>query len=494
MTWPELLLAAAMVALLGGALLVQLLPFGRLTWPVAASASAIALAAAVGLTAGVSQDGPSLALDEWVYVDALGVLVTDLVALVGLLAIINSQPYIKHELAHGEIDTATARRYYALVLAFLAAMFVVPVSNNLGIMWIAIEATTVVSALLVSIHRDRAGLEAAWKYLIIGSVGIAFALFGTMMTFYAAEPILGDTGSALNWTTLHAAAGQLNPQVMRLAFVFVLVGYGTKAGLAPMHTWLPDAHSQAPSPVSGLLSGVLLKCALVAVLRFGVLTDLSVGGNFRDNALITFGIAGIVIAVPFILVQGDLKRLLAYSSVENVGIIVLAAGIGGPIATYAAVLHIVAHSLTKSSLFFSAGSIVQAYGTRRLHRMGSLAGASPAVAVVFIAAIIGVSGFPPFALFVSEFGRVSGAFAEDRGLVAVAGMLFVALAAAMLLFQVFGTVFRGESKGRSPGRVGRVSLVTAALPLLLATWVAFAPPTAVRDLIEDAAAVMETSS
>ncbi len=454
----------------------------------------MALAAAVGLTVGVSRDGPSLVFDEWVYVDALGVLVTDLVALVGILAVVNSLPYIKHEVAHGEIDGATARRYYALVLAFLAAMFVVPLSNNLGVMWVAIEATTIVSALLVSIHRDRAGLEAAWKYLIIGSVGIAFALFGTMMTFYAAEPILGDAGSALNWTTLRAAAGQLDPQVMRLAFVFVLVGYGTKAGLAPMHTWLPDAHSQAPSPVSGLLSGVLLKCALVAVLRFGVITDLSVGGNFRDNALMTFGIAGIVIAVPFILVQGDLKRLLAYSSVENVGIIVLAAGIGGPIATYAAVLHIVAHSLTKSSLFFSAGSIVQAYGTRRLHRMGNLGGASPAVAVVFIAAVIAVSGFPPFALFVSEFGLVSGAFAEDRGVIAVAGMLFVTLAAAMLLFQIFGTVFRGKSKGPAPRRIGRVSLVTAAFPLLLATWVAFAPPTAVRELIEDAAAVMETRS
>ncbi len=491
MTWVELCLAAGMVALVGGALLVVLLPFGPLTWPVAACASSVALLAAVGVTIRVSQDGPSLAFDDWVYVDALGVIVADLVALVGLLAIINSHPYIRHELAQGEINPARARRYYALVLAFLAAMFAVPVSNNLGVLWIAIEATTIVSALLVSIHGDRAGLEAAWKYLIIGSVGIAFALFGTMMTFYAAEPILGDSGDALNWTTLRSVAGQLNPEVMRLAFVFVLVGYGTKAGLAPMHTWLPDAHSQAPSPVSGLLSGVLLKCALVAMLRFGVLTDLSVGGSFRDNALMTFGIASIVIAVPFILVQGDLKRLLAYSSVENIGIIVLAAGIGGPIATYAAVLHIIAHSLTKSSLFFSAGAIVQAYGTRRLHRLRSLVSTSPAVAVVFIGAIIGVSGFPPFAMFVSEYGLVSGAFAEDRGAVAVVGMIFVALAASALLFQVVGTVFRDEKRIRPPLGIARVSLATAALPLLLATWVAFAPPPAIRDLLQDAAAVME---
>lgn len=491
MTWVEACLAAAMAALIAGSLLSLLFPFGRLTWAVAASASSVALLAAVGLTAQVSRDGPSFAFSGWIYLDALGIIVADLVALVGLLTIINSLPYIEHELAHGEIDATGARRYYSLVLAFLAAMFAVPVSNNLGVMWIAVEATTIVSALLVSIHRDRPGLEAAWKYLIIGSVGIAFALFGTMMTFYAAEPIVGDSGDALNWTTLRGIADQLNPEVMRLAFVFVLVGYGTKAGLAPMHTWLPDAHSQAPSPVSGLLSGVLLKCALVALLRFGVLTDLSVGGSFRDNALITFGIASIVVAAPFILVQGDLKRLLAYSSVENIGIIVLAAGIGGPIATYAAVLHVVAHSLTKSSLFFSAGSIVQAYGTRRLHRLRSLAGATPGVAVVFLGAIIAVSGFPPFALFVSEYGLLSGAFAENRGTVAVVGMIFVALAAAALLFQVIGTVFRDEKRARPPGRIGRVSLATAAFPLLLAAWIAFAPPPAIRDLLQDAAAVVD---
>jgi hydrogenase-4 component F len=491
MTGIELSLLAALAALFGGAVLILVLPYGRRTWVIAAGASSVALVAAAAISVSVSRDGPSLAFDEWVYVDALGVIVADLVAVVGLLAIVNSQPYIQRELEHGEIDARHARRYYALVLGFLGAMLAVPVSNNLGAMWIAIEAATIVSALLVSIHRDRAGLEAAWKYLILGSVGIAFALFGTMMTFYAAEPILGDSGDALNWTTLRDAAGQLNPEVMRLAFVFVLVGYGTKAGLAPMHTWLPDAHSQAPSPVSGLLSGVLLKCALVALLRFGVLADLSVGGDFRDFALIAFGIASIAIAVPFILVQGDLKRLLAYSSVENVGIIVLAAGIGGPIATYAAMLHIVAHSLTKSSLFFSAGSIVQAYGTRRLHRMRNLVDASPAAAIVFAGAVVAVSGFPPFALFVSEFGLLSGAFAEGRGAVAAVGMALVALAAAILLFQVFGTVFRGHDAARKPRRIGRVQLASAALPLVLATWIAFAPPPPVRDLLQDAAAVLE---
>lgn len=491
MTWMECVLLAAMAALLVGAVLVFLLPFGRITWAVAVAASGIALAAAAGVTVGVSRDGPSLAFDEWVYLDALGVLVTDLVALVGLLAVINSQPYINHELVHGEIDRATARRYYALVLAFLAAMFIVPVSNNLGVMWIAIEATTIVSALLVSIHRDKAGLEAAWKYLIIGSVGIAFALFGTMMTFYAAEPILGDSGDALNWTTLHAVAGQLNPDVMRLAFVFILIGYGTKAGLAPMHTWLPDAHSQAPSPVSALLSGVLLKCALVALFRIGVLTDLSVGGGFRDNAFMAFGLISIGVAVPFIMVQGDLKRMLAYHSVEHMGIIVLAAGIGGPIASYAAVLHLVAHSLTKSSLFFSGGAIAQAYHSRRLHRLQGFIRRTPAGGAVLLIGVFGLAGFPPFAMFVSEFGLISGAFDQDRGVVGVAGLILIVLAAAALLYHAIDTAYGGDGSRGGPRPIARTAVVTALVPLVLAVWIAFAPPPAIRDLLQDAAAVLE---
>jgi hydrogenase-4 component F len=278
---------------------------------------------------------------------------------------------------------------------------------------------------------------------------------------------------------------------MRLAFVFILVGYGTKAGLAPMHTWLPDAHSQAPSPVSALLSGVLLKCALVAVLRIGVLIDLSVGGNFRDNALMTFGIISIGVAVPFILVQGDLKRMLAYHSVEHMGIIVLAAGIGGPVASYAAVLHIVAHSLTKSSLFFSGGAIAQAYHSRRLHRLRGLVRRTPAGAAVLLIGVFGLAGFPPFAMFVSEFGLISGAFSEHRGAVGVAGLVLIVLAAAALLYHAIDTAYGGRGSGGERRPIARIAVVTALVPLLLATWIAFAPPPAIRHLLRDAAAVME---
>lgn len=492
MTLVGMCVVTAILALLGGSVMALILPVGhRLTGGIAVVSGTVVLVAAALISVEVSRNGPALAFNDWVYVDALGVIVADLVAVVGLLAIINSLPYIEHEFSHGEMDPRRTRRYYALVLGFLATMFAVPVLNNLGGVWIAVEATTIVSALLVSIHGDNAGLEAAWKYLIIGSVGIAFALFGTMMTFYAAEPILGDSSKALNWTTLRLVADQLNPEVMRLAFVFILVGYGTKAGLAPMHTWLPDAHSQAPSPVSALLSGVLLKCALVPLLRIGVLADVSVGGAFRDNALMTFGIISIGVAVPFILVQGDLKRMLAYHSVEHMGIIVLAAGIGGPVAGYAAILHLVAHSLTKSSLFFSGGAIAQAYHSRRLHRLQGLIRRTPAGAAVLLIGVFGLAGFPPFAMFVSEFGLISGAFGEDRAAIGVAGLILIVLAAAALLYHAIDTTYGGRASGSERRPIPPTALVTALVPLLLATWVAFAPPTPVRHMLRDAAAVVQ---
>jgi hydrogenase-4 component F len=275
---------------------------------------------------------------------------------------------------------------------------------------------------------------------------------------------------------------------MRLAFAFILVGYGTSRARANARG--SDAHSQAPSPVSGLLSSVLLKCALSHCCEWAcsrtspsAATSGQLAHGLRDREH--------AVALPFILVQGDVKRLLAYSSVENVGIIALAAGIGGPIAAYAAVLHMVAHSLTKSSLFFAAGSLVQAYGTRRLHRLRSIVRLTPGLGVAFIGAAIAVSGFPPFAMFVSEYGLLSGAFDQERGAIAVVGMALAALAAAALLFQVVGTSYAHRRGGRAVGKVPALALGTAFAPLLLATWIAVAPPPPVRDLLTDAAAVME---
>jgi hydrogenase-4 component F len=358
-------------------------------------------------------------------------------------------------------------------------------------MWVAIEATTVVSVLLVSIYRTGPALEAAWKYLVLGSVGIALALFGTMMTYYASTSIIGESGNALNWTVLARSGGALEPDVMRLAFVFVLVGYGTKAGLAPMHTWLPDAHSQAPSPVSGLLSGVLLNCAVYAILRFRVLTVASVGGNYADSLLIGFGVFSVALAVPFLIVQHDIKRMLAYHSVEHMGIIVLAVGIGGHLALYAAMLHLVAHSLTKSSLFFASGSVVQAFRTRSMHRMRGLVRVAPIAGTGLVVGALALAGLPPFAMFTSEYGLVAGSFAHDRAVIGVVAILFVTLAAASLLYHTIQIAYREPRPGMRVRRLTPATTFSIVMPLAFLLWISVAPPHQFRTVLDDAVAVLE---
>jgi hydrogenase-4 component F len=489
------MIAAAVLCLvllpLAAAAATWALSLRRAAGPLSVAVATVMLLAALALFVRVQDRGPQTAFGDWVYVDSLGVVVLLLITIVGVCGALNSQPYIAHDLARGELRSQDEPRYYALFLAFMATMAAVPVVNNLGVMWVAIEATTVVSVLLVSIYRTGRSLEAAWKYLVLGSVGIALALFGTMMTYYAASATIGESASALNWTELRAAPVRLDPDVMRLAFVFVLVGYGTKVGLAPMHTWLPDAHSQAPSPISGLLSGVLLNCAVYAVLRFRVLTIDAVEGSYTDHLLIGFGLFSVALAVPFLIVQHDIKRMLGYHSVEHMGIIVLAVGIGGHVALYAAMLHLVAHSLTKSSLFFAAGSVVQAFNSRSMHRMRGLLRVTPVAGTGLVLGALALAGLPPFAMFTSEYGLVSGSFANGRAVIGVVGILLVALAAASLLYHTITAAYHEPR----PNAIAHGSSAAAALsvfaPLALLLWVSVAPPARFNRALDDAVAVLE---
>jgi hydrogenase-4 component F len=453
--------------------------------------SATMLAAAIAIFVRVQDRGPQTAFGDWVYVDSLGTIVLTLITIVGACGALNSLPYVAHDIGRSELRPEDEPRYYALFLAFMATMAAVPVVNNLGVMWVAIEATTVVSVLLVSIYRTGRSLEAAWKYLVLGSVGIALALFGTMMTYYAASATIGESASALNWTELRATSVQLDPDVMRLAFIFVLVGYGTKVGLAPMHTWLPDAHSQAPSPVSGLLSGVLLNCAVYAVLRFRVLTIDAVGGSFADHLLIGFGLFSVALAVPFLVVQHDIKRMLGYHSVEHMGIIVLAVGVGGPVALYAAMLHLVAHSLTKSSLFFAAGSVVQAFNSRSMHRMRGLIRITPVPGTALVLGALALAGLPPFAMFTSEYGLVSGSFASGRAVIGVIGILLVTLAAASLLYHTITAAYHEPRPNATTHGTSIATAVSVLAPLALLLWVSVAPPERFNRALDDAVAVLE---
>jgi hydrogenase-4 component F len=463
----------------------------RAAGPVSVAVSTVMLLAAFVIFVRVQGRGPQTAFDDWVYVDSLGVVVLLLITIVGVCGALNSQTYIAHDLARGALRAQDEPRYYALFLAFMATMAAVPVVNNLGVMWVAIEATTVVSVLLVSIYRSGRSLEAAWKYLVLGSVGIALALFGTMMTYYAASATIGESASALNWTELRAASVHLDPDVMRLAFIFVLVGYGTKVGLAPMHTWLPDAHSQAPSPISGLLSGVLLNCAVYAVLRFRVLTIDAVGGSYADHLLIGFGLFSVALAVPFLVVQHDIKRMLGYHSVEHMGIIVLAVGIGGHVALYAAMLHLVAHSLTKSSLFFAAGTVVQAFNSRSMHRMRGLLRVTPIAGAGLVLGALALAGLPPFAMFTSEYGLVSGSFANGRAIIGVVGILLVALAAASLLYHTITAAYHEPRPNATAHGTSVAAAVSVFAPLVLLLWVSVAPPVRFNRALDDAVAVLE---
>src|SRR5208283_110226 len=285
-----------------------------------------------------------------------------------------------------------------------ATMLIALTTNNMGLLWVAMEAATLSTVLLVTLYRTRASLEAGWKYFILCGVGISQALFGTILLYFAAEKILGSTGvNALLWTRLNGVKGQLEPTVLGLSFAFLLVGYGTKVGLAPLHNWLPDAHAEGPTPISAVLSGLLLNVALYAVVRCKVIADGSLHSRLPGQMLMGFGLTSVVLAAFFLWRQRDIKRLFAYSSIEHMGIITFAFGMGGPVAIFAALLHMTVHSLTKSAIFFAAGHAAQKSGTQLIERIHGLAATSPAIGWGLMAGALAILGMPPFGVFASEF-------------------------------------------------------------------------------------------
>ncbi len=371
---------------------------------------------------------PVFALNNAFFMDALSGYVMGLVIFLSLASAIYSISYLEHELEAGLINPRGVRTYYGLFHLFIFTMLLVTMANNLAVMWIGIEATTIVSALLIGLgfHKRPLAVEAAWKYIILCTVGITFALLGTFIAYYASTAVIGAEG-ALNWTVLRGVAHKLNPETMKLAFIFVLVGYGTKAGLAPVHNWLPDAHSQAPSPISALLSGILLNTAFYGIMRFVSIVEPSTGGSFTGNLLIIFGLVSIGISAIFILVQDNYKRLLAYSSIEHMGIISLGIGIGGPMGTYGALLHILNHALSKPLMFFASGKIQARFGSTNIANVSGVLSSMPLLGALTFIGALSLSGTPPFNIFVSEFTVLKAA--ADRGMwpVVVIFLFFVVI-------------------------------------------------------------------
>jgi hydrogenase-4 component F len=363
--------------------------------------SAILLALTLVLAREVATGGPR-ALGV-LRIDDLGLVFLLLLVVLTLAVSIYTVGWLKQAVAVGNMKPELLRSYFALVHAFVATMVVTVLADNLGVLWIAMEGTTITSAVLIGYHGHQHGLEAAWKYIIVTTIGISFGLFGTVLVYAAAAAVhVGAGASAMSWSAIMQVAPTLDPGIVRIGFIFVMVGYGTKAGLAPMHLWLPDAHSQAPTPVSALLSGVLIKCALLGIIRFQTIAAAACGPAFPAEVLLVFGLTSIVVATPFILTQHDLKRLLGYHSVEHVGIIALGLGFGGPVGTYGALLHVVNHGVTKALAFLAAGKAIARYGTRDMRVIRGLLTVAPIGATLLMLAALSLAGVPPFSIFVSE--------------------------------------------------------------------------------------------
>jgi hydrogenase-4 component F len=354
---------------------------------------------------------------------------------------------------------------------FMFTMLLALTTNNMGILWVAMEAATLTTVLLVSLYRSAAALEAAWKYFILCGVGIAQALFGTILLYFAAERLLGHEGGALLWTHLDAVKDQLEPTVMSLAFVFLLVGYGTKVGLVPLHNWLPDAHAEGPTPVSAVLSGLLLNVALYAVVRCKVLTDGALHSTLAGTLMMGFGLLSVVVAAFFLSRQKDIKRMFAYSSVEHMGIVTFAFGMGGPVASFGGLLHMTVHSLTKSAIFFTVGHATQKSGTQLMEHIRGLIKISPTIGWGLMLGTLAILGMPPFGVFASEFLILTTAMKQQPW---ATPFLLVALGVAFA--SIFGKVqpmVFGDSELRTLPHKPAMLPVFAhlALVLMLGLWI-----------------------
>ncbi|HET9668759.1 MAG TPA: hydrogenase 4 subunit F [Casimicrobiaceae bacterium] len=434
-------------------------------------ASLATFLAAAALTIEVIVDGPMVALGRQFLVDPFNVFLVALTAFVAFTTSVFSRPYMLVEAEHGRLTVGRLRLYHSMYQLFTFTMLLALLTNNVGVLWVAMEGATLTTVLLVSLYRTPASLEAAWKYFILCGVGIAQALFGTILLYFAAGKLLGAGGNALLWTELNTVRADLEPTVLAIAFVFLLVGYGTKVGLVPLHNWLPDAHAEGPTPVSAVLSGLLLNVALYAVVRCKVLVDGALPGAFAKNLMMGFGLVSVVIAAFLLLRQRDIKRLFAYSSIEHMGIITFAFGLGGPVANFAGLLHMTVHSLTKSAIFFAAGHAAQKTGTQIMQDIRGLVTISPVIGWGLALGALAILGMPPFGVFASEFLILTTAMREQPWatpfLLAALGVAFAAI-----FSKVQPMVFGETTAARLPVRPAMLPVfVHLALVLMLGLWI-----------------------
>jgi hydrogenase-4 component F len=432
-------LAGVLIIPAAAAMLLAALPGYRLTARLNVLATLLTFVTASSLFVVDPESGTYLLVDD------LNKVFIVLTTFVGFTTSVFSASYIGHEIEIGRLTPRFVRFYHAMYQALMFAMNLALVANNIGLMWVAIEMATLTTVLMVGIYRTHEALEAAWKYFILGSVGIALALFGTILIYMAARPVIGEGVDAMVWSALMSRAAQFDPALLNVAFIFLLLGYGTKVGLAPLHAWLPDAHAEGPTPISAVLSGLLLNVALYALLRFKMLLALNPEAIAPGPLMVIMGLISCLFAAFMLYRRRDIKRMFAYSSIEHMGIIVFAFGMGGALANFAGLLHMTMHSLTKSAIFFAVGHIAQVKGTQKIADMGGLTVTNPVLGWGLVLGVVAIAGLPPLGIFMSEFLVVSSTFAREPWLAIILALgILVALGG---LFLRLNAIAFGEPRG-----------------------------------------------
>jgi hydrogenase-4 component F len=431
-------------------------------------------------------------LNEIFYLDSFSALILGVISVISFFVTVYSIGYMNEEFRRKVISVRKLKIYFSLLNAFIFTMLLTVCTQNMGLMWIAIEATTLASAFLVGFYNNKESLEAAWKYIIICSVGIAFALLGIILLYYSSVHTLGQSAQGLNWQFLFSNADKLQGSILKIAFIFILIGFGTKVGLAPMHTWLPDAHSQAPSPVSALLSGVLLNTAMYGIIRVMILTNKNLGNNiFTGRLMIALGIISIGTAAIFILVQRDFKRILAYSSIEHMGIIAIGFGILSKMSIFGALIHIINHAFTKAMLFIASGNVFLKFDTKKINKVQGILKIMPITGTVFLLGIFAITGVPPFSVFGSELNIIIASFTEKHYIIAGLFLFFLILIFAGFITQMI-RMFYGKpiSKEIKKGEVDYIGPCILVIFLIFILITGLYLPKPLMNLIEAAKSII----
>lgn len=461
-------LDGVLIAPIAAAGVLAILPGYVLSSRLNVLASLVTLLSAVILLFERPEPSPYLQIDD------LNIVFIVLNTFVGFTTSVFSASYIAHELETGRLTPRYLRFYHAMYQVMMFGMNLALVANSIGLMWVAVELATLTTVLMVGIYRTSEALEAAWKYFILGSVGIALALFGTILVYMTARPVVGEGVDAMTWTILLANAHKFDPALLDLAFVFLLLGYGTKVGLAPLHAWLPDAHAEGPTPISAVLSGLLLNVALYALLRFKILLTATPGALAPGPLLISLGLTSLIFAAFMLYRRRDIKRMFAYSSIEHMGIIAFAFGMGGPLANFAGLLHMTMHSLTKSAIFFAVGHIAQVKGTQKIAEIRGLTATHPVLGWGLVLGVVAIAGLPPMGIFMSEFLVVTSTFARQP-LLAIPLVFGLLVAFGALLWKLNGIAFGTPTGSTAPVKASYVPMFVQ-LAMVFAAGIYLPPP------------------